>query len=123
MYRMYVHRSLPKFHANRSQAKQQKANEHQINPGGKPTKQHQQIHRQLNVGPHSLQTCQPVFRIWIRIQSSQWIRIRNLDPDPRGQQLDTKIEKSEEISCFEVLDVLFCGQKASPVAWMFFIEA
>jgi hypothetical protein len=48
---------------------------------------------------------------WIRIQSAQWIRIRtrirNPDPDPGGQKLPTKAEKNYEISCFEVLDVLF----------------
>jgi hypothetical protein len=39
---------------------------------------------------------------WIGI----WIRIQNADPDPEGQKLPTKIEKSTEFSCFEVLDVL-----------------
>jgi hypothetical protein len=34
-----------------------------------------------------------------------------------------KIEKSYEISCFDVLGVLFIGLKASPVAWTFFIKA
>jgi hypothetical protein len=34
-----------------------------------------------------------------------------------------KIEKSTECSCFEVLDVLFWGLKASPVAWASFMEA
>ncbi len=29
------------------------------------------------------------------------------DPDPGGQKLPTKIEKSKEFSCFEVLDILF----------------
>jgi hypothetical protein len=29
----------------------------------------------------------------------------------------------KEISCFELLDVLFCGLKASPVAWASFIDA
>ncbi len=47
----------------------------------------------------------------IRIQSGQWIRLRihiqNPDPDPGGQKLPTKVEKNLEISCFEVLDVLF----------------
>jgi hypothetical protein len=33
-----------------------------------------------------------------------------------------KIEKSKEISCFEVLDVLFGGLKASLVAWPFFMK-
>jgi hypothetical protein len=46
------------------------------------------------------------------------IRIRNhfdrLDPDPELQKLT---HKSEEITSFEVLDVLFCGMKTSPVAW------
>jgi hypothetical protein len=32
-------------------------------------------------------------------------------------------KKSLEISCFEVLDVLFLGLKASPVAWTSFTEA
>jgi hypothetical protein len=30
-----------------------------------------------------------------------------LDPDPGGQKLPTKIEKSKEFSCSKVLDVLF----------------
>jgi hypothetical protein len=55
------------------------------------------------------------FRIsaWIRINLSCWIRIRirsqiaDPDPDPGGQKLPTKIEKSTEFSCFEVLDVHF----------------
>jgi hypothetical protein len=37
-----------------------------------------------------------------------------LDPDPELQKLT---HKSEEITSFEVLDVLFCGMKTSPVAW------
>jgi len=39
----------------------------------------------------------------------RWIRIRipNTDPDPGGQKLPKKVEKISEISCFEVLDVLF----------------
>ncbi len=63
-----------------------------------------------------------VFRSRSRILSVQWIRTRNPDPDPEsgGQKWPTKIEKSYEISCFEVLDVLFWGLKASPVAWTSF---
>jgi hypothetical protein len=61
--------------------------------------------------------CRPVFRI--RIGSGFYqvsgsgsrfgilIQVRNPDPDAGGQKWPTKIEKSEEISCFEVLDVLF----------------
>jgi hypothetical protein len=66
---------------------------------------------------------------WIRINLSCWIRIRiriqiaDPDPDPGGQKIPTKIEKSTEFSCFEVLDVLFRGLKASPVAWASFMEA
>ncbi len=46
---------------------------------------------------------------WIRINLSCWIRIRIqiADPDSGGQKCPTKIEKSTEFSCFEVLDVLF----------------
>ncbi len=70
---------------------------------------------------------QPGIRIRIRINLSCWIRIRihiaDPDPDPGGQKLSTKIEKSTEFSCFEVLDVLFWGLKASPVTWASFIEA
>ncbi len=44
----------------------------------------------------------------IRIQSGQ------VGPDPGGQRWPTKIEKSEEISCFKVLYVLFWGLMASP---------
>jgi hypothetical protein len=38
-----------------------------------------------------------------------WIRIRigNAKPDQGGQKGPTKIEESEEVSCFFVLDVLF----------------
>jgi hypothetical protein len=32
-----------------------------------------------------------------------------LDPDPGGRKLPTKIKTSTEISCLEVLDVLFEG--------------
>jgi hypothetical protein len=45
------------------------------------------------------------------IQTGQWIRIRiqNPDPDtdPGGQKCPTKVGKNSEISCFQVLDVLF----------------
>jgi hypothetical protein len=44
---------------------------------------------------------------WIRIQSGQWIRIQNPDPDPGGQKIPTKVEKISKSSCFEVLDGLF----------------
>jgi hypothetical protein len=44
---------------------------------------------------------------WIRIQSGQWIRIQNSDPDPGGQKMSHKKGENLEISCFEVLDVLF----------------
>jgi hypothetical protein len=33
-------------------------------------------------------------------------RVSDPDPDPGGQKLPTEVEK-KEISCFEVLDVLF----------------
>ncbi len=62
--------------------------------------------------------------------------IRVSDPDPhwfafiwvawsgsRRTKNDPQIEKSKEISRFEVLDVLFCGLKASPVAWAWGVEA
>jgi hypothetical protein len=55
---------------------------------------------------------------------SAWIRIQIADPDAGGQKWPTKIEKSTEFSCFEVLDVL--GLKASPSAWAYvpyFMEA
>jgi hypothetical protein len=48
--------------------------------------------------------------IWIRIQESK------IDPQKRRK-------KKLEISCFEVLDVLFGGLKAFLVAWMSFIES
>ncbi len=78
---------------------------------------------------------------WIRIKSGQWIRnriciqsgqwsrnricIRNPDQDrdPGGQKWPTKVGKNQEISCFEVLDVLFSELKASFVTWMSFMEA
>jgi hypothetical protein len=43
-----------------------------------------------------------------------WIRIETGNPDPEtGRQNSTKKRKSEEISCFDVLDVLFEGLEAS----------
>jgi hypothetical protein len=45
------------------------------------------------------------------------------DPDPGGQKIPRKIEKSEEISRFEVLDVIFRGLNASPEAWTSFMDA
>ncbi len=52
------------------------------------------------------------------INLSCWIRIGiwNADPVPGGQLLPTNIDKSSEISAFEVPDVLFWGLKASTVA-------
>jgi hypothetical protein len=44
---------------------------------------------------------------WTRIQSGQWIRIRNPDPGPGGPKLPTKVGKNIKNSCFEVLDGLF----------------
>jgi hypothetical protein len=62
-------------------------------------------------------------RIRIRIGSGwgPWIRIRihNPDPDTGGQ----KWPGCSKISSFEVLDVLFRGLKASPVAWTYFMAA
>jgi hypothetical protein len=43
--------------------------------------------------------------------------IRPVDPDPRRQKMTLK-----DSSCFEVLDVLFLGLRASPVAWTSFME-
>jgi hypothetical protein len=58
---------------------------------------------------------------------SAWIRIDvgRLDPDPEEKKIHKKIpgiEKSKEISCFEVLDVLSSELTASPVAWTSFTE-
>ncbi len=53
-------------------------------------------------------------RLWFRfrINLSCWIRIWIQE----GKNDPTNIEKSKEFLCFEVLDVLFLGQKSSPVA-------
>jgi hypothetical protein len=51
-----------------------------------------------------------VFRIRIRI------RIQTGNPDPGRQNDPQKKRKGQEISCFEVVDVLFRGLEASPVA-------
>jgi hypothetical protein len=58
--------------------------------------------------------------------------IRSVDPDPcsesgfgsgyRRAKWPTKVEK-KEMSCFEVVDVLFWELKASFVTWTSFIEA
>jgi hypothetical protein len=44
------------------------------------------------------------FKMRLPEQTEPVFRIQPVDPDPAGP---TKIEKSQEISCFEVLDVLF----------------
>jgi hypothetical protein len=49
--------------------------------------------------PHKLQALPHLFFYYLFI----YLFI----PDPGGKKLPTIIEKSEEISCFEVLDVLF----------------
>ncbi len=56
------------------------------------------------------------FRILIRIQSGQWIRIQ-IQEGKNGPQKDFKS------SCFEVLDGLFWDLKASSITWTFFMEA
>ncbi len=56
----------------------------------------------------------------IRIQSGQWIRIP--DPDPDGQKYPQKVKKFNSL-CFEVLDGLFWELKASSVTCSFFMEA
>jgi hypothetical protein len=46
------------------------------------------------------------------------------DPDPGGQKRPIKVEKNLEISCFEVLDVLFeVWREASSVTWTSFMVA
>ncbi len=52
-----------------------------------------------------------VLHLRCKLTSRQWIRIDfgRLDPDPGRQKLPTQLEKSEEVSCFEVLDVLLWG--------------
>jgi hypothetical protein len=40
-----------------------------------------------------------------------------------GKKDSQKLKKRKEISCFEVLNVLFSGLTASPVAWASFVEA
>jgi hypothetical protein len=55
--------------------------------------------------------------------------IRSVEPDPysesgsRRGKMTHKSRKNYEISCFEVLDVLFGELKASFVTWTFFMEA
>jgi hypothetical protein len=51
----------------------------------------------------------------IRIQSGQWIRIPNPDPDQGEQKMTHKSRKNLKISCFEMLDVLFLELNASYV--------
>ncbi len=43
-----------------------------------------------------------------------------LNSDPGGQKLPTKIDKSKENSCFKCW-MFFLGMKASPVAWTYFM--
>ncbi len=69
---------------------------------------------------------------WTRIQSGQWIRIRNPDPDSirsvdsysesgsRRAKVTRKSRINSEISCFEVLDVPFIKLNASYVTWTSF---
>ncbi len=52
------------------------------------------------------------------------IRTSNQDPDsdPGGKN-DPQKKKNKYIKFFEVLDVLICGLKASPILWMSFVDA
>ncbi len=45
-----------------------------------------------------------------------WIRIRIGNPDPGPERQKLLREESEEISCFEVLDVLFGGEGAGGIS-------
>ncbi len=75
----------------------------------------------------------PVFRIrnWIRIGSGfnhvSWsvsgFGIRLKIRIQEGKKMTHKSRKRSEISCFEVLNVLFWGLKDSTVAWASFLEA
>jgi hypothetical protein len=62
---------------------------------------------QIRVPPRKIRN------IVVSVSDPDWIRIQirsvdlYLDPDPGGQTLPTKIGKNKEISCFELLDVLF----------------
>ncbi len=58
---------------------------------------------------------------WIRIQSGQWIRIRN--PDSESGPGSRRAKMTHKSGSFEVLDVLFWELKASSVTWTFFMEA
>jgi hypothetical protein len=65
------------------------------------------------------------------VSGSALIRGAGSGPDPhsncgsgsRRAKMTHKKRKSTEFSCFEVLDVLFWGLKASSVAWASFMEA
>jgi hypothetical protein len=59
--------------------------------------------------------------LWIRIRInlSCWIRIR-IQEGKNDLQI---YKKSKEFSCFEMLDVLFCGLMAFPVACASFMQA
>jgi hypothetical protein len=48
-------------------------------------------------------------RIQIRMGSAIRIDFGRLDPDPEVEKRPTKIEKGEELLCFEVLDVPLSG--------------
>ncbi len=70
--------------------------------------------------------------IKISISDPDWIRIqlvRSVDPDSESgseskrAKMTHKSRNFLENSCFEVLDVLFWGLKASSVAWKSFMEA
>ncbi len=56
------------------------------------------------------------------LESVFWIRIQLGSGSESGSRR-ARIEKSYEISCFEMLDVFFYGLKGSPVAWTSFMEA
>jgi hypothetical protein len=65
------------------------------------------------VGHKGFSTFIPVFQIRIRIESGfnqvsgSRPEIRNPNTDPGGHKGPTKVEKNQEISIFERLDVLF----------------
>ncbi len=66
----------------------------------------------------------PGFRIRIRMRIRiQQLKLMRIHAEGRRAKMTQKIEKRTEFSSFEVLDVLFRGLMASPVAWASFMEA
>ncbi len=93
--------------------------------------QHARVSIQIAFSQKSFSAWKDYLRYRVRIQRKGFLHAACTHcrvsvwpyPEPVGKKWPATIQRSSEISRFEVLDLLFCGLKASPVALASLIES